>query len=63
MFLLLKKICLTRFDDRIVFRRQITNDFHVPLIRKCIRIDYDPYVKLFLTGFPVLLPQWLHYGK
>lgn len=53
---------LKRYEDRAVFYALETDEFSVPKITVCIRIDSELHVKLFYAGSPVPLPRWFCHG-
>ena len=53
----------TKYDDHIVYYQLEINEWSVPEVGGCIRVDRDFHVKLFFKGSPLPLPQWFRYGR
>ena len=51
-----------KYEDHVVLHKIALNELHVPEVTACIRVDDKLYVKLFLRGSRVPLPQWFRHG-
>ena len=53
---------MLKHNDHIVFYKMLFNEFSIPEVIECIRVDESLHVKLFYKGCLVPLPKWFCNG-